>query len=611
MVESPAARAPLRHQNGHLPLEDHGVVGDGHTIALVARNGSIVWMCLPRFDSAPVFCRLLDVQRGGELRVAPDHILDARQYYEPDTAVLVTELRGPNGLLRITDACVLKAGADLSDTVPADRGELQRTLHVLHGQVRVRVLVRPFGDATHAPSGDGMRIRLEDRPDVDLQLWATHPLAGPETEWDLREGDEAVLCLGWKGSSRRGRPSSPQERLDATRTAWRRWMRLVRYEGPHGAMVRRSAITLKLLDYFQRGSMVAAATSSLPEWIGGRRNWDYRYTWIRDAAFAVHALRRIGMGYEASAFLAWVLDAADERTRPCVLYTLDGTRVPDEWEDERLRGYRGSTPVRWGNDAVHQHQHDVFGEVMDCAYQWVRHGGRIDASLWDKLREMADAAAREWDTPDQGIWEVRTEGHPFTYSAALCQVALDRIAKIARMQELPGPVERWASEAARIRRGILERAWDPERECLREHLEGGSLDASLLTLPLRRVLDARHPRMIATTRAIARHLSAGDGLLYRYRPEESPDGVSEDEEGAFLLCSFWHVENLVLQEKREEAGALFESLCARANQVGLLAEQVDPSTGAFLGNFPQAMSHVGLIAAAVRLDRHAREGSGR
>jgi GH15 family glucan-1,4-alpha-glucosidase len=593
-------RTPVTYLDGYLPIEDHGLIGDGHTAALVGRDGAITWMCVPRFDSPPLFCGLLDARRGGAFGIAPDQLVDARQCYERDTAVLVTELQGPEGLLRLTDACLLHPGADLTQDRAADRGELLRCVQVLRGRVRVRVSLRPLGNVAFEPRAGGLRIRLEQRPELDLQLWADMPLSGLDTLWELAEGAQVHVSLGWKGTRFHHRSSSPEEQLDATRAAWRAWMRHVTYAGPRADLVRRSAITLKLLDYFEHGAMIAAPTSSLPEWIGGARNWDYRFSWIRDAAFSVYALRRIGLGYEASGFLGWVLDAVEKESRPKVLYTVDGKTPLEEREDPELEGYRGSRPVRWGNAAVQQRQHDVFGEILDCAYQWAGHGGHIEDRLWQKLCVFADAASREWIEPDQGIWEVRTPGRPFTYSAALCHVALDRAARIAEHAHLPGPVARWRADAEIIRNTILERAWDPQRNALTQHLGGGGLDASVLALPLRRVVDANHPRMLATTEAIRTQLSAGNGLLYRYRRSESPDGVP-GQEGAFLLCSFWLVETLVLQGKIDEAGALFESLCRRATPLGLLSEQVEPATGAFLSNFPQAMSHVGLIAGAVRL----------
>jgi alpha,alpha-trehalase len=278
----------------------------------------------------------------------------------------------------------------------------------------------------------------------------------------------------------------------------------------------------------------------------------------------------------------------------------------DEVEDPELRGYRGSSPVRWGNAAADQRQHDVYGEIIDCAYQWAAWGGALDDVLWERLADLVDAAGREWTEPDHGIWEIRSSGRPFTYSAAMCQVALDRGAKLAERTGRAGQAERWRDEAERIRERILEDAWDPERETLTEHLDGsGHLDASLLTLPLRRVLEPDHPRMVATAKAVAEDLDAGDGLLYRYLPERSPDGL-EGEEGAFVLCSFWLVDNLAGQGRLDEAGELYDSLCARVNDVGLLSEQIDPSSGLFLGNFPQAFSHVGLISSGVNLARRLR-----
>jgi pentatricopeptide repeat protein len=379
-------------------------------------------------------------------------------------------------------------------------------------------------------------------------------------------------------------------------------MQHLAYRGPQEAVVRRSAVTIKLLDHFENGAIVAAPTSSLPELIGGSRNWDYRYAWVRDAAFSVYALHRIGLSHEAAGFLGWVLDAVERDGRPHIMYDLDGRRPPAEREDAELEGYRRSRPVRWGNAAAGQHQHDVYGEILDCAHQWAAHHGAIPGALWERLRKLAEAASREWRKPDHGIWEVRTRGRPFTYSAAMCQVALDRAARMAERFALPGPRDLWSRTAEEIRQTILEEAWDPQIQALTEHLGGGGLDASLLALPLRRVVKADHPKMVATTRAIVERLGTGQGLLYRYLPEESPDGLP-GHEGAFLLCSFWLVDNLAKQGRLDEALDLYDSLCARAGTLGLLPEEIDPSTGAFLGNYPQAFSHIGVISSGVNLAR--------
>jgi GH15 family glucan-1,4-alpha-glucosidase len=597
----PAFR-PIQLHGGYPPLADLGLIGDGTTAALVGLDGTIRWMCVPGFDSEPLFCALLDHGRGGEYRVAPERLVEARQRYEPDSGVLITEMRSDSGLVRLTDALALRSGADLTDDSPANRGELVRSAVVVSGSVRLRVDVQPRGGARSRPAFNGLAVEWPHQPQQRLHLWSNRPLSGLHDVHDLQEGDRLDLVLSW-GRFHRHHPLDAEARLTETVEAWRRWMTGFHYEGPEPGMVRRSAITLKLCDHWAEGSLVAAPTSSLPAPVGGIRNWDYRYTWIRDAAFAVFALRRIGFVNEAVGFLGWVLDAFERSGQARIMYTVDGDPIPDEREDRDLEGYRRSAPVRWGNGAADQRQHDVYGEVLDCADQWVKAGGHLEPSLWGQLSSIADAACTAWREPDQGIWEVRSRGRLFTYSAAMCHVALDRAAAIADRVGLTGPVARWRAEAARLRETILTQAWNEEAKTLSQHLDGdNSLDASLLALPLRGVIPADHPRMIATTAAVAGRLSAGGGLLYRYRHDESPDGLAGDE-GAFLLCSFWLVDNLVHQGRLDEAQALYESLCARASPLGLLSEQIDPTSGELTGNFPQAFSHIGVIASGVTLAR--------
>ncbi|MEV4219271.1 glycoside hydrolase family 15 protein [Nonomuraea sp. NPDC049725] len=606
MLDTDPPFRPVRRADGYPPLEDLGLIGDGDTAALVGLDGSIPWLCLPRFDSEPLVCGLLDQARGGHFTLTADGLLEARQFYEPDTAVLVTELRAPSGLVRITDALALRAGADLSDDAGAGRAELVRSAVVVSGSVRLRAELEPRGGGQARALGSGLEVRALRRPDLRLHLRSNRPLTGLRTEHDLEQGDRLDLVLSW-GRIHRHHRFAPETMLRDTAGAWRRWMAKCGYDGPQAALVRRAVITLKLCDDWVNGSLVAAPTSSLPAPIGGVRNWDYRYTWIRDAAYAVFALRRVGFGEEADAFLGWVLDAFEQSRSPRIMYTLLGDAVPEEVQDAELEGYRRSAPVRWGNGAADQRQHDVYGEVLDCADQWLRPGRELQPALWSGLAELAEAAASTWRQPDQGIWEVRSEGRVFTYSAGMCQVALDRAAAIGERLGMPGQIAAWRREAETLRRVILEESWDEKAQCLSEHLDGGgSLDASLLALPLRKVVPAGHPRMAATTAAIAARLSAGDGLLYRYLHESSPDGLPGDE-GAFLLCSFWLVDNLILLGERDRAGELYASLCARASPLGLLPEQIDPSTGAFMGNFPQAFSHIGVIASGVNLARS--EGS--
>lgn len=596
---------PVPRIAGYLRLEDHGLIGDGATAALVGVDGSISWMCLPRFDSEPLFCGLLDRDRGGHFTVAPVDLLAARQRYQHDTGVLETELRCRTGTVRLTDALVLRAGADLTEDAPAGRSELVRSAVVVDGYVELEVIVAPRGGANPREVASGLEIRVPTRPDLRLHLRANHALRSLHSTFRLAQGERLDLVLSWGRFQRHHRFDAPAMLQDTAR-AWRTWMEGFSYHGPEQPLVRRAAITLKLCDHWAHGSVIAAPTSSVPAPIGGSRNWDYRYVWIRDAAYAVFALRRIGFRGEADAFLGWVLDAFERSGTPRIMYDLDGDPVPAEVIDSGLVGYRNSGPVRWGNGAADQRQHDVYGEILDCADQWLRAGGELQTPLWSSLAGSAEAAARSWQTPDQGIWEIRSQGRVFTYSAGMCHVALSRAASIGeRLGLAPGPLTRWRTAADRVRESIVEQSWDEEHRTFSAHLDGGgTLDASLLALPLRGVIPPDHPRMVATTAAVADRLDAGGGLLYRYLHDESPDGLPGGE-GAFLLCSFWLVDNLTLQGRLAEAGELYASLCARASTLGLFSEQIDPSSGAFMGNFPQAFSHIGVIASGVNLARAA------
>ena len=600
---------PLRRIDGYLPLERHGLIGDGATCALVAADGAIAWMCLPRFDSEAIFCSLLDRRRGGSFVVAPVDVHSARQWYVRDTGVLVTEMRSSTGVMRVVDALVLRRGADLTENVAHGRRELVRHVDVLSGDVELDVICEPRSGATTTSVGGGLGIRWARDPDLDVHLAADRPLDGLRSTFTMSHGEHMRLTLRWgEHATDRRRPRT--DPIEATVDAWRRWTDLLSYDGPRPALVRRSAITLKLLDHSESGALIAAATSSLPEEIGGVRNWDYRFAWVRDAAYAVHAFRRVGLLSDAFAFLTWVLDSVERAGHAAVLYDIDGNVLGPEREDTDLEGYRCSAPVRWGNGASGQMQNDAYGEIIDCAWQWSRASGRaFPLDLWERLRPLVDRAAEVWDTPDHGIWEIRSDGRLFTYSVAMCEVALHRGAQLAREHGLPCDADRWEKLAARLVEEILDRAWDDELGSLTESFGGpGVVDASLLALPLRHAVPARHPKMVATVETVRRMLGAGEGLLYRYDPEVSDDGLP-GHEGAFLLCTNWLIDNLTLQGRIDEATELFESLCSRAGPLGLLPEQIDPATGAFLGNYPQAFSHVGVIANGVLLSRHGRGAS--
>ncbi|WP_370417635.1 glycoside hydrolase family 15 protein [Streptomyces sp. QH1-20] len=590
---------------GYLPIEDHGLIGDGRGSALVGRDGAVSFMCVPRFDSPPLFCSLLDRHNGGNFLLSPEGVRESRQHYVEDTGVLVTELRSDTGIVEVTDAFLLNRGAHLEHDAPAGTGELIRRACVIHGSVRLRVKVHPRGGGHFVREHSGWQMTCS-RQQLTLQLSSSRALPAADCTLTLSAGEELWLAVRW--SRPRGQPQGPTGRdgIEDTVRVWRRWTSQVVDDVPRSDLVRRSAITLKLLDHVQNGAIVAAPTSSLPECIGGDRNWDYRFAWVRDAAYAVFALRRIGLPMEAGGFLSWVLSAAQRDGRPRVVYDIDGRPPAPEVIDEQLEGYRGSVPVRWGNAAAEQVQHDVYGEILDCAFQWAATGARLDSELWDRLVTLAEHARTAWESPDHGIWEVRTQGRPFTYSAAMCQVALDRAARLARRLHLPGDPDTWAAEARSLTGRILRDAWDERMNALTEHLgPGGGLDASLLALPLRRVLPADHPRMVATTQAITDRLGAGGGLLYRYLPRESPDGINQPE-GAFVLCSFWLVDNLAGQGRTDQASELFDTLCSYASPLGLFSEQIDPADCSFLGNFPQGLSHVGLISSAVILARTQR-----
>jgi alpha,alpha-trehalase len=600
---------PLTLLDGYLPIESYGMVGDGSTVALIGRNASIDWLCAPRFDSPPLFAGILDKDKGGAFSVTAEGLIATRHRYFGDSPILITELETATGLLRVTDLMPIRPDADLREMNGINRGELLRVIEVISGEVTFSVDVTMHRHRTGEQDSDRTRVYVHEDPDQpEIELEASRPFDGEHGEWSLPTGESVAFCLRWNGGKGASSVNAPVSAITTSMDAWGAWLSRIRYDGPQRPLVIRSAITLKMLDYLPTGAIVAAPTTSLPEAIGGERNWDYRYVWIRDGSFSVAAFRRMGLDEEAWQFLRWIIGIT-EGSDISVMYTLDGEREIPESEDPELSGYRNSQPVRWGNGAWDQTQNDVYGELVDAAYQWANRGGEIPQRLWERLTELVERAAEEWRTPDEGIWEIRSPGRLQTYSAALCALALDRGIRLARMLDLPCDIDRWQRIHDDIIDTILEYGWSDELQSLTQVIRDpedekntGHLDASLLTLAIRRVIPPNHPKMVATTKAIARELGAGKDLLYRYLPEKSPDGLS-GEEGAFVLCSFWMVEVLVLQGHIDEAKAMYDRLCRRVNALGLLSEEIDPDTGHFLGNFPQAFSHIGLIAAGEAIAR--------
>jgi GH15 family glucan-1,4-alpha-glucosidase len=606
----------------YLPIQEHGLIGNMRTAALVGADGTIDWLCFPRFDSPSVFASILDDGRGGHFKITPTiEGVTRKQFYWPDTNVLVTRFLCPDGVGQVID--FMPVGIPAGD--PGHQW-LVRQVKVVRGSMAFRMDCRPafdFARARHETTVHGPRARFDSR-DLRLELAGSVPLRlDPEgraasAEFTLAEGEGTSFVLRPYAPGTDLPGPVPDKEAEAyfhhTVEYWRRWISACTYTGRWREMVNRSALVLKLLTYEPTGAIVAAPTCSLPEFLGGTRNWDYRYMWIRDAAFTVYALLRIGFTEEAAQFMSW-LEARCRELNPDsslnVMYGIDGRHLGEEECLDHLEGYRGSRPVRVGNGACSQLQLDIYGELMDSVYVFDKDVSPISYDLWRHLRMLANWVCDNWSRPDEGIWEVRGGRRHFVYSKLMCWVALDRALRIAHLRSFPADRARWETNRDQIYEQIMTEGWNRERQAFAQYYGSDSLDASNLLMPLVSFLSPSDPRMLKTLEAINRPLARGglvsNSLVYRYDVARAPDGIQGDE-GTFNICTFWLVEALVYgaartdPERLREARLIFEQMLGYANHLGLYAEEIGLS-GEALGNFPQAFTHLGLISAAFKLDR--------
>jgi GH15 family glucan-1,4-alpha-glucosidase len=587
-----------------MKIEDYALIGDCQSAALVGRDGSIDWLCLPRFDSPACFARLLGTEEHGRWRIAPRGEFKVRRRYRPHTMILETEFETAEGAVTLVDFMPVRTkNPDLVRIVTGRRGRVK---------LEMQYIVRfEYGSAipwvTRLAGGKG--IRAIAGPDMVL-LCSPVPLRGKdlttEAQFEVGEGETLPFVLTHCPSHFEDpQPIDPERALAATEAFWHGWCKRCNAEGESADAVLRSLMTLKALTYAPTGGIVAAPTTSLPEKIGGVRNWDYRYCWLRDATLTLLALMNGGYTEEAIAWREWLARAvAGSPAQMQIMYGLAGERRLDEYEIDWLPGYENSKPVRVGNAACGQLQLDVYGEVMDALHIGRKSGLETHEPVWAMQCELLKHVEKCWQDPDSGLWEVRGPPRHFTYSKIMCWVAFDRAVKAVEQFGRNGPVEHWREVRDRIHADVCRNAWNEKRGAFVQFYGCDELDASLLLLPITGFLPCSDPRVRSTVEAIQRELTH-DGFVLRYRTKEDIDGLPPGE-GVFLACSFWLADCLILLGRRDEAHALFERLCRLANDVGLLAEEYDPRSGRQLGNFPQAFSHVALINTAMNLTRESK-----
>lgn len=586
-------------------IGDYAFLSDCHTAALV-REGAVEWLCFPAFDSPSVLASILDPERGGSFAIAPSQSSKISRAYVPETNVLVTRFEGASGTIDLTDCLAIRSTKDETPGEGQALHALVRRVRCTAGAVDIDVTCDPRPDYGHgAPAieasgsrwliGDaGARLVLESS--IALAQQRAEGLQGHAL---LKAGEEACFVLRYGGGeSRLPDPLDVPAAIEAAVRFWRDWSAQFQYDGVYRDAVLRSALVLKGLMFAPTGAIAAAPTTSLPEWFGGKRNWDYRYSWLRDSTLTLYALDELGYGSDAASFHRWLMQAAnDEAADMKIVYSIHAKEIPAEQTLDHLTGFRGSQPVRIGNGARNQKQLDVFGEILDAAFFAHKRGSRVPDDYWEFLVQLANFVCDHWREPDHGIWEMRTEPRQFVYSKVLCWVCLNRAIRMAQERGMEPP-QRWSEEMDAIHEDVLRNGYNAEVGAFVQSYGSKYLDASNLALPLLGFISATDPRMAATIRLTEKQLME-HGVVLRYR--DADDGL-EGREGGFLVCCFWLIGALIMLGDLDKARHYFEKMLGYANDVGLLSEEVDGESGDLLGNFPQAFSHLGLITSAVSLN---------
>lgn len=615
-------RAMDPRQRGYKQIADYGVIGNLRTAALVGLDGSIDWCCLPHLDSPSVFGAILDVEKGGEFRIGPAGPFRTSQHYLEETNVLATRMSTERGEVELVDCMPLRGEIDGCGRSEG-KAELHRYLRGLHGEVEMELIWAPRFDYGRRPvSFERVAGGVVATDGKDLLTLGGVPGEVEEelTEWgprirarfSLQAGEEAAIVSRWASLETETSLEQTRGVIDQAVGAWRRWVRKPtsmgarEWAGPYREQVVRSELALKLLANADTGALAAAATTSLPETLGGVRNWDYRFAWIRDAAQIARVFFSLGHQEEVDTFIEWAeaisMSYGEEEEDLAILYPLRSETTLREEELEHLEGYKGSRPVRIGNAASRQLQLDIYGELIGAIHERMRLEHRFDRKFGPFLERVADEACRRWREPDFSIWEPRNGPLEFTYSKVMVWVALQRARELQEMGLVQGDEKRWRRTQGEIRQWVLERGFDPGKNSFVQRAGSDDLDAANLLIPIYGFLPVDDPRVQGTIDGVLRELTVNN-LVYRYHAEDGLPG----QEGAFVLCTFWLVDALILSGRLDEAGELYESLLGRTNHLGLLAEQIDPYTGEQLGNFPQAYSHIGMINSALYLAR-ARKG---